>query len=59
MSSNSRNPTSRSIDIDENTVRKHGVHDGEMDIEHERIVPLAIDEVTGRYEVTGAGVADD
>jgi len=46
MSVNDQQSTSRSIEIDENTVRKRAVHDGEMAVEYDRIVPRAINEVT-------------
>ena len=46
MSSNAQQSTSRSIEIDESTVRKRAVHDGEMEVDYDRIVPRAINEVT-------------
>lgn len=47
MSSNANvQPGSRiDFEIDDKTVRKHGVHDGDFDVEYERIVDLAVDEV--------------
>lgn len=33
------------VEIDDQTVRKHGTHDGSFDVEYDRLVPLAVDEV--------------
>ena len=34
------------FEIDDKTVRKHGSHDGEFDVEYDRIVPKAVEEVS-------------
>ena len=40
-----------SLEIDDRTVRKHGSHDGEFDVDYERLVGLAVDEVgTAKWE---------